>query len=88
MARVHHPVKLAAERRFLHRVDIAVPQGGLGGALNAMLAWCRDNIHADQWAHHHHSEKQPGQIPQDCARFYFLNEEDAELFRWKWASFS
>jgi hypothetical protein len=88
MARVHHPMKLAAERKFPHRVDVPVPVGGLGSTLNAMLAWCRDNIHAETWAQHGHSEKQPGKIAQDFARFYFRTAEDADLFRWKWASVS
>ena len=39
-------------------------------------------------AQHGHSTKEPGQIAQDFARFYLLTTGDAELFRWKWASFS
>ena len=49
MPRVHHPMKLAAERRFLVRVDIPVPATGFGNRLNEMEAWCRANFHADQW---------------------------------------
>ena len=84
MTRVHHPTKPAAERRFQVRVDIPVPVAGFGNQLNEMEAWCRANFHADQWARHGHSTKQPGQIAQDYARFYFMRNEDAELFRWKW----
>jgi hypothetical protein len=85
MARVHHPMKLAAERKFAHRVDIPVPPVvGLGNRINEMEAWCRANFHADQWAHHGHREKEPGQIAKDYARFYFLTEADADLFRWRW----
>jgi hypothetical protein len=51
-----------------------------------MEAWCCANFHADQWAHHGHSEKEAGQIAKDYARFYFLTEADAELFRWRWLS--
>ena len=85
MARVHHPMKLAAERNFPVRVDIPVPPVvGLGNRIKEMEAWCRSNFHTDQWAHHNHSEKEPGQIAKDYARFYFLTEADADLFRWKW----
>ena len=77
-------MKLAADRRFPVRVDIPVPVAGFGNRLNEMEAWCRTNFHADQWAHHGHSQKEPGQIAKDYARFYFLIEADAELFRWKW----
>jgi len=41
-------------------------------------------FHAEQWAHHGHSEKELGQIPQYDARFYFATDDDADLFRWKW----
>jgi hypothetical protein len=72
MVRVHHTMKLAAERKFPVRVDIPVPAAGFGNRLNEMEAWCRTNFHANQWAHHGHSEKEPGQIPQYYARFYFM----------------
>jgi len=49
VAHVHHPTELAAERHFPHRVDVPVPVGGLGGTLNAMLAWCHANCHAEEW---------------------------------------
>jgi hypothetical protein len=41
-------------------------------------------LHADQWAHHGHSEKEPAEIPAYFARFYFMRDEDADLFRWRW----
>jgi hypothetical protein len=86
MARVHYETRLAAERRFQHRIDVTVPPGGLGGRLNQMQDWCRANIKPDAWAQHHASTREPGQIPQDYARFYFDSEEDADLFCWKWVT--
>src|SRR5262245_44143718 len=64
----------------------ATPMVGLGNRINEMEAWCRDNFHVDQWAQHRHSTKQPGQIAQDYARFYFMTGDDADLFRRKWAA--
>jgi hypothetical protein len=84
MARTRNPGKRAAEQNFPHRVDVPVPPGGLGNRLNQMLAWCVTNIRAENWEQHGHSEKQPGQVPVDHARFYFLIAEDADLFRWRW----
>ena len=51
-----------------------------------MLDWCRANIAAGEWDQHGNSEKQPGQVAVDFARFYFMTEADAELFRWRWLS--
>jgi hypothetical protein len=62
------------------------PVVGFGNQLNEVEAWCRANFHVDQWAYHSHSDKEPGQIPQYYARFYFATAEDAELFRWRWSS--
>lgn len=84
MARTHNPGKRAAERRFPFHVDVPVPTGGLGNRLNEMLAWCRVNIAAGEWEQHGASTKEPGQIAVDYARFYFMTEADAGLFRWRW----
>ena len=84
MARTHKPGKRAAEQKFPHRVDVPVPEGGLGNRLNEMVGWCRGNIAAGKWAAHGHSEKKPGQIAVDHARFCFITEADADLFRWRW----
>jgi len=80
MARTHHPSKRAAEQRYPFRVDAPVPAGGLGGRLNEMPGWCCANIAAGAWDQHGHSEKQPGQVAVDLARFYFVAESDAGLF--------
>lgn len=84
MARIHTQRKRDAERRFAFRVDVPVPEYGLGSRLNEMLAWYRANIKADTWAAHCHTEKQPGQIAADYCRFYFMNADEADLFRWRW----
>jgi hypothetical protein len=86
MARNHsHYRKREAERRYPFRVDVPVPPViGLGGRLNAMVEWCRDNFQPDAWENHGHLERKAGEIPVDFARFYFMEKADAELFRWKW----
>jgi len=85
MARTRNAGKRAAEQQFPFRVDIPVPPvTGLGGRLNAMHDWCRANITAGEWDKHGHSEKQPGQVAVDFARFYFMRDADAALFRCRW----
>ncbi|WP_119460633.1 hypothetical protein [Rhodospirillaceae bacterium SYSU D60014] len=88
MARYYNPRKHEAEKRFPHRVDILVPPRiGLGNRLNEMIAWCRTNMAEGFWDHHGHRDKLvPGTVPNDYARFYFMNEEDAKLFAWVWRS--
>ncbi len=86
MARIHYPARLAAERRFPHRVDVPVPGSGLGRRLTDMLNWCRENAPPGAWAQHHHSERRKGEAPTDFARFYFANEADAEAFRREWGT--
>ena len=76
--------KKAAESKFPHRVDIPVPGSGLGRRLTEMLDWCRENVPAATWSHHHHSERCKGEAPKDFARFYFLYEAVAEAFRRRW----
>jgi hypothetical protein len=42
-----------AEQRFPHKVDIPVPSmTGLGGRLNEMLVWSRENVAAGERAQH------------------------------------
>ena len=55
-----------------------------GFVLTDMLDWCRENVPAATWAHHHHSEPRKGEAPADFARFYFLYEAVAEAFRRRW----
>lgn len=78
---LRYPRRSAAEDKFPHRVDIRVPQFGLGGRLNEMHAWCAENVPAGQWDQHGYSERKPGEVPVDYARFYFESAEDAERFR-------
>jgi hypothetical protein len=84
MARLRNPGKRIAEKRFPNHVNFPVPSGGLGSRLNEMVEWCRANIPAGGWEVHGHSEKEAGRIAVDYARFYFLTEADADLFRWRW----
>ena len=84
MARYHYETRRGAERQFPHRVDIAVPELGLGDRLNAMHAWCYEHVTDGTWDQHHHSERRAGEQPIDYARFYFSSEADAEAFRQRW----
>ncbi len=70
-------------RRFPHKVDAPVPGNGLGRRLTEMLDWCRANIAAGDWTQHGRGERRPGDVPQDFARFYFVDSVDAETFRRK-----
>jgi hypothetical protein len=75
----------AAEGKFLHRIDIPVPVGGLGYRLTEMLMWCRANVAAGNWSQHGHSERLKARaIPAVSARFYFANKIDAEEFGKRW----
>jgi len=67
-----------------HHFDVPVSGGGLGRRLTEMLDWCRENVLAGTWAQHHHSERRKGEAPADFARFYFMDEADAEVFRRRW----
>ena len=83
MARQRQPFKREAERRFPHRVDVPMPDGGLGQRLNNMRDWCRE--HAGEWGYHDHGEPgDPGEPRRDYARFYFMTEDDAAAFRRAW----
>jgi hypothetical protein len=85
MTRSRYPRRRAAEDKFPHRVDIRVPQFGLGGRLNEMHAWCAENLPAGQWEQHGRSKRKAGEVPVDYARLYFMNEADAAAFRQRWA---
>ena len=76
--------KKEAEKRFQHRVDIPVPDDGLGRRLDAMLAWCRENMEAGDWTQHGHTERQPPELPTHVARFYFAEAGMVEAFRQRW----
>lgn len=86
MARCHYQTRRDAERRFPHRVDIPVPEGGLGKQLNDMIEWCGE--HFTEWAHAgvtDRSRRDARGIPMDFARFYFMDEIAAQQFRERWA---
>lgn len=69
--------KQAAERRFVHRVDVPVPEDGLGRHLDEMLDW----LHRFDWDHHGHSDSGDGpEVPRDFARFYFEDFTQARDF--------
>jgi hypothetical protein len=40
MARYYYENRRDAERQYPHRVDIPVPEMGLGKQLNDMIEWC------------------------------------------------
>lgn len=86
MERVIDPLKLAAEERFPHKVDIAVPAEGLGDRLRLMRDWCYDNIAAADWDEHEHSMATTGGTPTRYARFYFMRADDADAFRQRWST--
>jgi hypothetical protein len=81
-ARARHPMKDEAERRFPHKVDIPVPDTGLGRDLMAMLEWCRARVPRPGWKYHGHTVR-PSKwaAPVHCARWYFADAADAEAFR-------
>ena len=73
-------------RKFLHRVDILVPEGGLGKQLNAMVDWCGGRF--AEWTFHgvaDKSQRDAQGIPIDLVRFYFIDEISAQEFRERWA---
>ena len=47
------------EVKFQHRVDIAVPAGGLGNRLTEMLMWCRTSVPAGAWDQRGHKRANP-----------------------------
>jgi hypothetical protein len=86
MARYHYQTRRDAERRYPHRIDIPVPEGGLGKRLTDMIDWCGGRF-AD-WTFHgvidEHQRDERG-IPIDFVRFYFIDEIAAQQFRQHWA---
>ena len=74
-----------AEARFpQHRVDVPVPESGLGNRLTEMHDWCREKF-VIAWAMHAHQERRKGERPVDYVRFYFESATDAEAFRRQWS---
>jgi hypothetical protein len=75
-----------AESRFPYKLDIHVPESGVRRRLKEMLDWCRKNT-TGQWTHHILVDRQRRDVlgvPLDFARFYFIEESDAEAFRRAW----
>jgi hypothetical protein len=81
MARHHYETRRDAERKYPHRVDIPVPEDGLGNQLNTMVEWCRQRF--TEWEHHGVTspERDAGGIAIDAVRFYFIDEVSAREFR-------
>lgn len=80
-------MKQLAERRYPHRVDIAVPPFGFGQRLDAMMEWCRASCPGGSWESHGHRERPgKGQAPIDLARFYFQSDQAAQAFRTQWGA--
>lgn len=89
MARYHYQSRRDAERQYQHRVDVPVPEGGLGERLNQMHRWCREHVAAGGWAQHGVTDRtmRDGRgIPVDVARFYFAGAADAASFRNRWVA--
>jgi hypothetical protein len=80
--KARHPFKDEAERRFPYKVDIPVPELGLGRDLTAMLEWCRERVPRPGYGHTARPSKH--KPPVHCARWYFIEEADAEAFRQAW----
>jgi hypothetical protein len=78
--------KKSAAAKFPHRVDAPIPSSGLVRQLTDMLDWCRFHVAADAWAEHGHSERRKGEASLFLARFYFMNEADAEAFKKRWVT--
>jgi hypothetical protein len=49
MARYHHQIRRDAEHPYSYRVDIPVPEDGLGKQLNDMIEWCGERF--VEWTH-------------------------------------
>jgi hypothetical protein len=88
MGRVFYPGRLAAERQYPHRIDVPVPGTCMGDRLARMMESCRQNVSTvGLWDSHgvrdwrHRDENG---FPRDLARFYFMDEVDAEAFRRAW----
>lgn len=86
VAKQHHPSQKSAEDRFPHKVDIAIPDSGLGRRLIEMMAWCGDRHMADEWDSHTHTERKPDGSAITSIRFYFSTEADAAAFKNQWSA--
>jgi hypothetical protein len=86
MAKSLHPSQQAAETRFPYKVDIALPDSGLGRRLVEMMAWCRDRMTADEWDSHTITERAPERPPITSVRFYFSTEAAAAAFKRQWGA--
>jgi hypothetical protein len=64
-----------------HKVDVPIPTTGIGSRLITLIGWCREHIAADDWDCHAFPERGGDKSSVQDARFYFLNETDAEAFR-------
>jgi hypothetical protein len=83
--KARHPFKDEAERRFPHKIDISVPDTGLGRELTAMLEWCRDRVPEAGWAYHGYTARpRKGEVRVHCARWYFADPADVEAFKQIW----
>jgi hypothetical protein len=85
MARYHYQARRDAERQYPYRVDIPVPEGGLGKQLNDMIEWCGERF--TDWTHAGITDKSRRDglgIRMTFARFYFANELAAQEFRERW----
>lgn len=87
MYRNRRPSRRSPSRRTLiarshaHVVDIPVPDGGFGHAIQAYYDWCDRHLAPESWAAFAHSIERQGRPPQDNLRFYFSTIEAAALFR-------
>jgi hypothetical protein len=85
--RPDRPDKAAAEARFPYKVDVPEPLGDFAILHERMLEWCRRSVPADNWRYHPHQDpaiRSDQGVPLRFARFYFVNERDAEAFRKAW----
>ena len=75
--------KRQADRLFGNRVDIPVPEMGLGRRLNWMREWCRERMAPESWSmHSHQALTSAGRA--HVVRFYFAFTADAEAFSREW----
>jgi hypothetical protein len=72
------------EKTFRHKVDVPVPQGGLGRQLEEMVGWCHGR--AALWALHGRGSGDRRSPPRGYARFYFVEEPTAAAFAEAWVS--
>jgi hypothetical protein len=79
--KARHAFKDEAERRFPHKIDIPVPELGLGRDLTAMLEWCPARVPEATWVYHGHTERpSKREAPMHCARWYFASQSRCRGF--------